>query len=103
MKSLSRFILPLTLAFSATAFAENKPAEPANPKLASYPLTICVVSGEKLGEMGAPYEYAHKEEGKPDRVVFFCCKPCTKDFQKEPAKYLAQIDAAAAAKAAAKK
>jgi YHS domain-containing protein len=98
MKSLSRFALVLSLAVGASLFAETKPAEPANPKLASYPLTTCVVSGEKLGEMGAPYEYVHKEEGKPDRVVFFCCKPCTKDFQKEPAKYLAMIDAAAAAK-----
>lgn len=48
-----------------------------------YPLTTCVVSGEKLGEMGAPY--VHKHNG---REVRFCCKGCLKDFNKDPNKYL---------------
>ena len=72
----------LTAAFGAAAGrAEEKPA--AKP----YPLTTCVVSGEKLGSMGKPFVYDH--EG---REVRFCCKNCVKDFKKEPAKYLKQLD-----------
>ena len=64
-----------------TVRAEEKPA--AKP----YPLTTCVVSGEKLGSMGKPFVYDH--EG---REVRFCCKNCVKDFKKEPAKYLKKLD-----------
>ncbi len=60
----------------------------------AYPLTTCVVSGEKLGAMGDVVEYTHKEEGKPDRLVRFCCSSCTKKFKQDPAKYLAKLDAA---------
>lgn len=69
---------------------------------AAYPLDTCVVSGDKLegGDMGAPIDYVYKQEGKPDRLIRFCCKDCVKDFNKDPAKYLAMIDAAAAKKAA---
>ena len=63
-----------------------------------YPLSTCVVSGEKLGEMGAPIDYIHKEAGKPDRLVRFCCKMCISKFKKDPAKYLKLIDEAAAQK-----
>lgn len=91
-----------TIALSAALFAlavsglraEDKPAAPA------YPLDTCVVSGEKLGEMGKPYEYVHKEDGKPDRVVMLCCKMCVGKFKKDPAKYLAKLDAAKPAETA---
>jgi len=66
--------------------------------VAAYPLDTCVVSDEKLGEMGAPIDYIHKEAGKPDRLVRFCCKMCVSKFKKDPAKYLKKIDEAAAAK-----
>ena len=56
----------------------------------------CVVSGDKLGEMGKPVEYLYKQAGKPDRVIQLCCKDCIADFEKAPAKYLAQLDSAAA-------
>lgn len=64
----------------------------------AYPLDTCVVSGEKLGSMGKPYDYTHKEEGKPDRLVRFCCKMCLGKFKKDPAKYLKLLDEAAAQK-----
>jgi hypothetical protein len=69
---------------------------------ADYPLDHCVVSGEKLeeGAMGGPVDYVHREDGKPDRLVRFCCKDCVKDFKKDPAKYLKKIDDAAVLKAA---
>ncbi len=64
----------------------------------AYPLTTCLVSGEPLegGDMGGPVDYIHQEAGKPDRLVRFCCSGCIKKFKKEPAKYLAKLDAAAA-------
>ncbi|HVU15461.1 MAG TPA: hypothetical protein VHD32_00940 [Candidatus Didemnitutus sp.] len=68
---------------------------------ADYPLTSCVVSGDKFdgGEMGKQMDFVYKQEGKPDRLVRMCCKDCIKDFRKDPAKYLKGIDDAAAAKA----
>jgi hypothetical protein len=69
---------------------------------ADYPLDTCVVSGDKLGDMGKPLEYIFKQAGQPDRLVRFCCGDCPPKFEKEPAKYLKIIDDAAAAKAKAK-
>ncbi len=64
----------------------------------SYPLQVCVTSDEKLGSMGDNAEYIYREKGKPDRLVVFCCDGCEEDFTKEPAKYLAKLDAAAKSK-----
>lgn len=64
---------------------------------AEYPLKTCVVSGEEIGgDMGDGIDYVYKQDGQPDRLVRFCCKDCVKDFNKEPAKYLKEIDEAAA-------
>lgn len=80
--ALTSLAIILAVAFGVSAVrAEDKPA--AKP----YPLTTCVVSGEKLDSMGKPYAYDH--EG---REVRFCCKNCVKDFKKEPAKYLKLLD-----------
>lgn len=66
---------------------------------AEYPTDVCVVSGDKLGEkMGKPVDFIYREEGKPDRLVSFCCKDCIKDFSKNPGKYLKILDKAAKAK-----
>ncbi|KAB2638468.1 MAG: hypothetical protein DVB30_06155 [Verrucomicrobia bacterium] len=53
---------------------------------ATYPLTTCVVSGEKLGEMGAPVVIKHGET-----EVQFCCNGCVKKFNADPAKYLSKL------------
>ena len=63
----------------------------SKPEAKPYPLTTCVVSGDKLGEMGAPYVYDYK-----GREIKFCCKNCVKDFNKDPAKYLKKLDDAEA-------
>ena len=52
-------------------------------------LATCPVSGEKLGEMGKPLVFTDK-----DQEVKLCCKSCKKDFDKDPAKYIAKIRAA---------
>lgn len=65
----------------------------------TYPLAVCVSSGEKLGSMGKAPEFIYKVAGQPDRLVVFCCGGCEENFMKDPAKHLAKIDEAAAAKA----
>ena len=80
---LSRVLALLALA-SITARAEDK-KEAAKP----YPLEKCIVSDEKLGEMGKPYVFTH--EGQEIKL---CCKSCLKDFNKNPAKYLKKLAAA---------
>lgn len=94
-------VLATPVAFAQHDHHDSKPADKAAAATdkSAYPLDTCVVSGDKLGEMGAPVEYVHREPGKPDRLVLFCCKDCAKDFKKDPAKYLKKIDEAAAAKA----
>ena len=62
-------------------------AQPAKPK--PYPLETCVVTGEKLGGMGKPYVFTH--EG---REIKLCCKGCLKAFNKEPGKYVKQLEEA---------
>jgi hypothetical protein len=61
---------------------------------AEYPLKVCVASDEKLGSMGDNAEFIYREKGKPDRLIVFCCDGCEDDFKKDPAKYLAKLDAA---------
>ncbi len=58
-------------------------ASEANP---AYPLRTCVVSGEKLGEMGPPVVVNYQ-----GTEVRFCCNGCVKKFNTDPAKYLAKI------------
>lgn len=91
------------LALASAALLALSPARAADTA-ADYPLNTCVVSGEDLGSMGDAYDYIHKVEGQPDRLVRMCCEGCVKKFKKDPAKYLARIDAAktnAAAKSGA--
>ena len=94
----------LLVGFSATAaFAAPTTAEPATATTKSvYPLKTCVVSGGKLGGMGNPVAYVYKQAGQPDREVMFCCKACIRKFEKEPARFLAKLDAAETATAGAK-
>lgn len=72
-------------------------AADSKTKADAYPLTTCVVSDEKLGGHGDYITYTHKEAGKPDRAIRLCCDGCIDDFKKEPAKFLAKLDAAEAA------
>ena len=94
----------LLVGFSTTsAVAAPATAEPATATTKSvYPLKTCVVSGGKLGGMGKPVAYVYQQAGKPDRTVMFCCKACIRKFEKEPAKFLARLDAAETATAGAK-
>ena len=90
MRALKRLIGAILVAFflvPLSGLAADKKAE----KLKPYTLKTCVVSGDKLGEMGDPFVYAYK-----GREIKFCCKGCLKDFNKEPDKYIKQIEEAEA-------
>ena len=94
MKKLKLFtVLTLTATFLAAPLvgrAEDKKETKAKP----YSLEKCIVSDEKLGEMGKPFVFVH--EGQEIKL---CCKSCQKDFKKDPAKYLKKLkDAEAKAK-----
>lgn len=54
-----------------------------------YPLTTCPVSKDKLGDMGAPKDFVIA-----GRLIRLCCADCEMDVRKEPAKYIAVLDAA---------
>lgn len=71
--------------------AATMPAMPATTQAASVSAsatvvanTLCPLSGEKVDPKGKTVAY----EGK---TVGFCCDECVEPFQKEPAKYAANL------------
>src|SRR3954469_16652544 len=89
LKSLTASIIAVSVLagpFIALA-SDEKPATKPKP----YTLKTCIVSREKLGEMGKPFTFVH--EG---REIKLCCPDCQKDFKKSPAKYVKKIDEAEA-------
>ena len=72
---------------AATGIARDV-LQKAKANAGAYPLDTCVVSGEKLGQMGDPIVFTH--EGVEVRL---CCPDCRKDFDKDPEKFLAMIRA----------
>ena len=97
MKKLKLFtVLTLTATFLAAPLVGR--AEDKKEKAKPYTLEKCIVSDEKLGEMGKPYVFTH--EGQEFKL---CCKSCLKDFNKAPAKYVKKLKDAEAEKAKAKK
>jgi len=91
MKTILTSLAIISTALFSVQAEDAKPA--AETSASPYPLTTCVVTGEKLGDHGKPY--VHQHEG---REVQFCCKMCLKDFKKDPASYIKKLDEAAAKK-----
>ncbi len=85
--NMKKLIFPLLAAVAVLGTtlgrAENKKAEKPKP----YPLKICMVADEKLGEMGDPFVFVH--EGQEIKL---CCKSCKKDFDKDPKKFLKKLE-----------
>jgi hypothetical protein len=90
MKSL-KTVAALVLAVSFAAGPLSVFGAEQKPKAKPYPLKTCVVSDEKLGEMGDPYTFTYQ-----GREVKLCCKSCLKDFNKNPAKFVKKMDEAEA-------
>jgi hypothetical protein len=78
-------LVAASLLFAGVSFA----ADSKKPK--PYPLKTCVVTDEEINDKGEmkPHRFVH--EGQE---VKLCCKSCLKDFKKDPAKYMAKIEAA---------
>lgn len=90
---MNTFFMSLSLSCIVLAWIAAAPvAHAADPAGVAkpYPLSTCIVSDEKLGEMGKPVMVDYKGQ-----QVAFCCKSCLGDFDKEPAKYLAKLQAPA--------
>ncbi len=83
--------IALAIPFLASPLAglagDTNSVVPAKPKPDL--LTTCPVSGDKLGGMGKPYVFVYQGQ-----EVKLCCPDCKKDFDKDPAKYIAKIRAA---------
>jgi len=75
----------------------------AAAKPVPYPLTTCIISGDKLGgDMGAPIVFIYQDAAKGiNQEIKFCCPMCKPQFLKDPDKYM-KIIQAAEAKAKAK-
>ena len=85
---LAASILVATLLTPLASLAADTKTE---KKLKPYPLKTCMISGEKLGDMGEAYVYEYQ-----GREIKFCCQGCVKDFKKEPAKYIKIMEEAEA-------
>jgi len=105
MKSKPYILLTCLLlgSLSLAHSEENKPSAPKTAQIVktpeekakatdlakSYPLTTCVVSHDSLGGMGETVDAMYD-----GRLIRFCCKGCVKSFNKNPEKYLKEIDSA---------
>lgn len=84
MKTKS-IITAFTMLASSLLFAAEE--APKKEQVKPYKPDTCIVSNEKLGEMGEPFVFAH--EGQEIKL---CCKSCKKKFDKDPAKYLKKLE-----------
>lgn len=83
MKFPTITILTTVIALSLVACGGKTSTDsPIEQAAADYPLTTCVVSGEKLGSMGEPVVVEHN-----GTKVKLCCDQCIDKFNSDPAKY----------------
>ncbi len=60
----------------------SSPGNSTEVAVKPYPLDYCLVTGDKLGEMGKPIVIVYRgQEFK------FCCSDCPPQFKKDPEKY----------------
>jgi hypothetical protein len=80
-------LLGICVALGIAIPLETAVADPSGGNAQSahkpYLRETCIVSDDKLGEMGKPVVFIHKGQ-----EIKLCCKPCKKDFDKDPAKFL---------------
>ncbi len=64
----------------------NRPGSSTEAAAKPYPLDYCLVSGDKLGEMGKPIVIVyHGQQFK------FCCSDCPPKFKEDPEKYMKKL------------
>lgn len=89
MKIFQIVLVIITIAVAGCGSNSPSPAKNTPQASDGYPLDVCVVSGRKLGSMGDPYVI--KYQGTP---VKLCCSSCLKEFNSDPAKYMAILNEA---------
>ena len=89
MKTLRPLLIAALFVSLCGATLSANAADTNSVKLKPYTLKTCVVSGDKLGEMGSPIVLIYQGQ-----EVKLCCNGCRKDFTNAPAKYIAKIRAA---------
>ena len=91
MKKLSVIILSLLFVLALVSPSAVRADDAKKPAPKPYALDTCAVCGMKLGMMGKPYVFTYK-----DREIKVCEKSEEKEFLKEPAKYIKQVEDAEA-------
>lgn len=77
----------LLLAGCASTGSTPSGSTASSGKAKPYPLETCIVTDNELGSMGRPITKVYNGQ-----TVKFCCKPCVKEFEAEPAKFLPKIN-----------
>ncbi len=79
------------VAFAPASRADDTNSVSATPKPKPDLLKTCPVSGDKLGaDMGKPFVFVYQGQ-----EVKLCCSMCKAEFDKDPAKFIKKIQAAA--------
>ena len=97
MKTNRKMITVTVAALAILSFPTLRAADPmepgkevkteeTKPAVKPYPINTCIVSGEKLGEMGKPFVFVYQGQ-----EIKLCCKDCKKKFDKDPATYLKKL------------
>ena len=86
MKTIISSLIPIALA--ALLLLSCVATDPAagGAAVKRYPLNTCIVTDNELGSMG---DVITKTYGSQE--VKFCCKPCIRKFEADPAKFLAKL------------
>jgi len=82
--------MALALLIGALAYVQagctTKPGSSAEAAVKPYPLNYCLVSGDKLGEMGKPIVIVYQGQ-----EIKFCCSDCPPKFKEDPEKYMKKL------------
>jgi YHS domain-containing protein len=88
MAAFTIISMPITSAEEIKQPVKEVKPEEKKEAVKPYKLDTCIVSDEKLGEMGKPFVFTH--EGQEIKL---CCKKCKGKFDKDPALYLKKLEA----------
>ena len=94
MKKLKLFVvITLFVAMPVAVFivrADDTNSVASTQKRTPYPLKTCIVSGEKLGEMGEPIVFVYTNKNV-NQEIKFCCPMCKPKFLANADKYMKTI------------
>lgn len=87
MKKITYWLLTILVASFIPSYGNDS----LETQKKNYPTDKCVVSGEKLGEMGDPVKKTVKTT-KGDRLILLCCKGCIKKIDQDTEAYVNKLD-----------